>query len=415
MAEKAAKKKKTLKQQLEEIKDELALIHAIVDTVWSELDLELVLKRIVELVRDYTGADSCLLYLYDPEKKILNLSAASASEKLSEKVSLKLGEGITGWAAANRKTVALDEKSYADYRFKHIPGLIEDTYEAFLSVPLLYRGELIGVLNVQRKQPHKHRENELKLIQSIVQQVSGAIVNARLFSELKEKAEKLEAFYEISKNLASQHYLNDFLKFVLSVLSELINSRFCSLTLYDEEKDRFLLVSMQPEIKGMQELLNSELKSSFYREVFESKKPKQIIDIGLLEGDILKRLSKMNLKSALLVPIIDRAKCVGILGVFTSYPHAFSAEEVRLVQSLANQAAVAIRASLVEDKAKKLERKLNERKLIDRAKGLLMKKFNLSEEEAYAFLRKKSMDLRKTIGEVAESLVVLEDLNEFKT
>ncbi|MCX7831881.1 MAG: GAF domain-containing protein [Actinobacteria bacterium] len=405
-------KRKTLKEIVQQLSDELDLLHSIIDTVWSELDLDTVLKRIVELVRSYSAADSCLLYLYDKKDNLLRLLAASSDQEIKERVELRIGEGITGWVAANKKLIAIDEKSYSDYRFKQIPFLQEDYFEAFLSVPLIYKGELIGVLNIQRKAKHKHSESEIRLIESIAHQVSGAIVNARLYSELKEKAEMLEALYEASKKLVSENYLDDFLSLLLSLSSQLMNSRFCSLFLYDSTKDKFVLASVQPHYKDVGKLIASKLESKVIREVYETKKPKQILNLEDYEDEVQQKISKaLSLKSSLSVPVIDRKKCIGVLSVYTSYPHAFSVEEVRIVQSLANQASAAIRAYLSEERAEKLERKLNERKLVDRAKGILMKKYGFDENQAYEFIRKKSMDLRKTVGEIAESIITASEIN----
>lgn len=412
MGNKSSKqKRKTLREEVESLKTEVALMHSIVETIWSELELETVLGKIIEFIKNYTGADSCLLYLYKPKNKTLELSASSSSTESIKKVNLKLGEGITGWVAANRKLVAIEEKSYEDKRFKFVPNLEEDTYESFLSVPLVFKGKLIGVLNVQRKEPHKYSHNEIRLIEFIAQQVAGAIENARLYSELKEKAQRLEALYEVSKNLANESYLDDFLAAVLSVTSQVVGSRLCVLFLYDSEKEKLSLASVQPSSKEIEVLLKGTLNSRLLQGVFLEKKPKQVFNLDEVNDESLKKLVKeMDLRSLLAVPVVDRKNCLGVLQVYTSYTHAFSVEEVRLVQAFANQIAVAVRASENEDRAIKLERKLHERRVVDKAKAVLIKQFGFTEEKAYEFLRKKSMDLRKTIGEVAESILTLEEL-----
>lgn len=410
MSKTERKKRKSLREQLEQLREELDLLHAITNTIWSEIDLETVLRRIVELVRRHTGADSCLLYLFEKEKGELVLSASSSSVEFNDRVVLKLGEGITGWVAANRKTVAISEKSYSDSRFKLIPNLVEDTYESFLSVPMLFKGKLIGVLNVLYREPHSHSEREIKLVESVAQQVSGVIANARLYRQLKEKAEKLEAFYEISKLLASGYFLDDFLLLILSAVSELINSRFCSLFLFNSEKGKFFVASIQPYSKEIHENLSKCMDSKVLQEVYFSKKPSQHLHLPSEEDRLLECLSEAGLRSGLFVPLVDRGNCLGVLGVYTAYPHAFGAEEVRLVQSLANHAAIALRSSQIETHAKALERKLNERKAVEKAKGILMEKYGLTEENAYHFLRKKSMDLRKSLGEVAESIITFSEI-----
>lgn len=392
---------------IKSLKEEIEILHTIIRTVWSELDLDAVLKSIVSVVRKYTSADSVLLYLYDKEKKKLFLSAsADGSESQKAQVVLALGEGITGWVAANRETVVVDEKSYEDPRFKFIPGLEEDTYEAFLSVPLIHRNELIGVLNVQRKEPWKHRESEIRLIESIAAQTAGAIVNARMYNELKAKAESLRAIYEISEVIAESRYYDELLSIIVSVTAELFNSKACNIMVVEESEDRLRIVAVAgiPEKEIASKTIS--LKDSVSGLAVLTKKPVQVYDVLNHSDEFHKKLAhREGIKSILSVPLLSGGNAVGVLNVYTSYPHAFSAEEVRVVQSVASQVAVTIRSKVYEEKINQLERKLTERKIIEKAKGIIMKEYKMSEEEAYSFMRKQAMDLRKTIGEVAEAIV----------
>jgi signal transduction protein with GAF and PtsI domain len=410
MAEKRSRRPSAIKN----LKEEIEILHTIIRTVWSELDLDTVLKSIVSVVQKYTDADSVLLYLYDKEKRKLSLAAsADSSETPKSEVILNLGEGITGWVAANRTTVVVDEKSYEDPRFKFIPGLLEDTYEAFLSVPLIHRNELIGVLNVQRKEPRKHRKSEIRLIESIAAQTAGAIVNARLYSELKAKAESLRAIYEISEVLAESRYYDELLSIIVSVAAELFNSKACNIMVVEEPEDRLKIMAVagipEKDIVGK----TVPVKESTPGLAVLTRKPVQIYDAMSGGDEFHKKLAlKEGIKSLLSVPLLSGGNAVGVLNVYTSYPHAFTAEEVRVIQSVASQAAATIRSKAAEERVHQLERKLSERKMIEKAKGIIMKEYRMSEEEAYAFMRKQAMDLRKTIGEVAEAIVTYKMLKK---
>src|SRR5260370_24646021 len=86
---------------------------------------------------------------------------------------MHLGEGVTGWVAAHKSVVALSANASADKRFKIFPGLVEDTYEAFLSVPLVSGGDVIGVINVHHRQPRPHPPAEVSLMTFMGEQIGG--------------------------------------------------------------------------------------------------------------------------------------------------------------------------------------------------------------------------------------------------
>lgn len=409
------KKKEARKQNtVKNLKEEIEILHSIIRTVWSELDLSSVLKSIVNLVQTYTQADSVLLYLFDGEKGQLVLSASAQEHgEAPANIILKLGEGLTGWAAANRQTVFIDEKSYEDPRFKFFPGLDEDTFEAFLSVPLVYRGELVGVLNVQRRNPWKHKNSEIRLIESIATQTAGAIVNARLYTELKAKADSLRAIYDASEAIATERYFDNLLSILISVTAELFNSKVCTFLSFDEERNELVIRAaagmLEKDLVGKR----ISLEHTASGKAFITRKPVQLYDLSQAEDKFHKALAEnLGLKSMLAVPLVSRGEAIGVLNIFTAYPHAFSAEEVKVVQALANQAGLTIRSMEAEEKINQLEKKLGERKKIEKAKGIIMKEYGMSEEDAYTFIRKQAMDLRKTVGEIAEAIVTFYQLKK---
>jgi uroporphyrinogen-III synthase len=112
---------------------------------------------------------------------------------------VKIGEGVTGWVAEHQSPVALSSNASADARFKLFPALIEDTYEAFLSVPLVNKGKAIGVINVHHRAKHEHTPEEISTISFIGEQMGSAIAkslleedNARLTEETAEMKRQLE-------------------------------------------------------------------------------------------------------------------------------------------------------------------------------------------------------------------------------
>jgi uroporphyrinogen-III synthase len=109
-----------------------------------------------------------------------------------DRLKLRVGQGITGWVAEHRHPVVLGKRAFEDTRFQTFNELPEDQYEAFLSVPLLSRGKLVGVINVQHRQPHEHSRREIQLISMIGFLVGAEIEMARLEGENTQLSERLE-------------------------------------------------------------------------------------------------------------------------------------------------------------------------------------------------------------------------------
>src|ERR1700740_1776405 len=117
---------------------QVALLHRISSIVSSDQDLESILKELVSLAMNVTHSDACLVYLIDyaTNEIVLRASQLPHDSEIG-KVRLKMGEGITGWVAAHKSVFALPSNASADSRFKPFSSLQEDTYQAFLSVPLV--------------------------------------------------------------------------------------------------------------------------------------------------------------------------------------------------------------------------------------------------------------------------------------
>jgi len=150
-----------------------------------------VLSRVVDFASALVKCDSCLLYVLDSEDLVLRASKNPHPEVLDH-LKIRLGQGITGWVAEHREPVAVPERAAHDPRFQFFHELAEDSYEAFLSVPLLCRGRVVGVINLQHKQPHVYRPREIRLISTVGFLVGAEIEMARLEEANSSLADQLE-------------------------------------------------------------------------------------------------------------------------------------------------------------------------------------------------------------------------------
>jgi signal transduction protein with GAF and PtsI domain len=161
---------KELESRLEHTEQQLRLLQKISRFMVRDIGLAESFHGVVELVVEFMECDSCLLYLLEGSELVLCASNNPRPDTIG-KVRLKLGEGLTGWVARERRLLSISREAYTDSRFKLFTDLPEDTYEAFLSAPVIVRNRVAGVINVQHRQPHFHTGGEMELLTTVGEQV----------------------------------------------------------------------------------------------------------------------------------------------------------------------------------------------------------------------------------------------------
>ena len=135
-----------------------------------EMSLGVALQEVVSLVVEFMECDACLLYLRQDQELVLCASNNPQPDTIG-KVRLRFGEGLTGWVARERRLLAISREAYGDPRFKLFTNLPEDTYEAFLSAPVILRDRVAGVINVQHRATHFHSGGEMELLTTVGEQI----------------------------------------------------------------------------------------------------------------------------------------------------------------------------------------------------------------------------------------------------
>src|SRR6202163_4004072 len=133
-----------------------------------------VLEKLVVFATGLVESDSCFVCVREGEDLVLRASKNPHQESLN-RLKLTAGEGITGWVAEHRQTVAVGLNAWKDPRFKVFSDLPEDKFESFLSVPILTRGRAVGVINLQNRKPHEYTAREIASISTM-----GAFVGAEI-------------------------------------------------------------------------------------------------------------------------------------------------------------------------------------------------------------------------------------------
>jgi len=224
----------------------------------------------------------------------------------------------------------------------------------------------------------------------------------------------IKAIMNISQAITSDLYLEDILKLIVMVTAKVTGFDICSLWLIDEsespKKIRLKATqTIEPDYLKDRSLSMGEGVVGF---VATHNQPLIIEDV-LKESRFKEKemAGKLDLVSMASVPLqVKEGKVIGVLNCFTTEPHEFSGPEVNLITTVANQAAVAILNTELLVKTKVIEEELETRKLVERAKEVLMRRRNLKSNEAYRWIQKRSMDSRKSIRRMAEAILLSDEI-----
>lgn len=170
---------------------DIDLLHEIGSRMAAADPFHEVLQRVIEMVTAVVRCDSCFLYVLEKEKLVLRASK-NPHEDVVDRLMVEMGQGVTGWVAEHKQTVALPAQAWADPRFARFVNLPEDRFEAFLAVPILCRGKLVGAINMQHREPHHHSRREIKLVTMIGYLVGAEVELARMEYEKTQLTDQLE-------------------------------------------------------------------------------------------------------------------------------------------------------------------------------------------------------------------------------
>lgn len=392
---------------------QVALLHRISNIVSSDQDLESILNELVGLTMKVTHSDACLVYLIDHSSNEIVLSASQLPHDAEiGTVRMKMGEGITGWVAVHNSVVALSKDASKDARFKTFQNLPEDTFQSFLSVPLVNQGELVGVINVHHREAHQHTSDEVALITFIGEQMGGLIGRRKLAEQSQSAVKRLETLAAVAEALSTESYLERILQAIAEMLAETLDSPVCSILLLDHEKQEIAVGAVRCSAPDYLHKTPFSMDESLVEHVVREAQPVYIPNIHNEKKYKYPELArKTGLTSVLSSPMLSQGKVIGTVNIYTKTSRTFTEDELGFIKVVAGQAAIAISNARLMNETLEMKRTLEARKLIERAKGILQYKHHLTEEEAYLRLRNESRRLRRPMRDLAEAVILADDLN----
>lgn len=222
---------------------------------------------------------------------------------------------------------------------------------------------------------------------------------------------QLEALTKISQAITSDLYIEDILKLIVTVTAKVMGSKICSLMLLDEEKNELVIRATQSISDEYNKKPNVKLNEGIAGKVAKDGYPIAVLDVRKDPNYINRKVAeKEGLCSLLSVPMKVKGKTIGVINSYVSQPHKFNKTEIGVLTTVANQAAIVIENGRLLVETKVIKEELETRKLTERAKGILMKEENVSEDEAFRRIQKYAMDNRRSMREVAEAIILTHEM-----
>src|SRR3979411_1869440 len=196
------------------------------------------LRIVIDRTTDAMGAEVSSLYLLEKREGLLRLVATNGlNPRAVGRATLRFGEGITGWVANARVPLAVRDVR-TEPRWKNVPSVDVGRFTSMLSVPLVSRDEVIGVMNVQTVEPRDFDRTEIDFLQTIANQVAGIIDKGRLQRESERKLREVSALFEVSNVLTSTLDLDEVLSLIVDRLVRVYARASGAIILREEGEDR---------------------------------------------------------------------------------------------------------------------------------------------------------------------------------
>jgi signal transduction protein with GAF and PtsI domain len=321
----------------------IAGLREIARALSAAWDVDSTLDLIAEKTAQVMQMESCSIYLLDDSRETLWLRASTGlAKKALGRGSLKMGQGLTGWAAQHGQPVAIRD-AQADARFHYVPWTEEQVFRSLLAVPLINRERIIGALNVQTLDYHTFTPDEVELATLISDLAAGALDRALLYDSMNRQISELTTVAQVSMTVNSPLYLDEMLSLVVEMAARQMNTPVCTLRLIDEEQMELVVRAAYSALPNYTRKPPLKVNEGIAGVVLRERKPIIVPDVQAERRYPFREAAQREgLVSMLSVPLIVRDRAIGVLNGFTTVPHAFTAAEIALFSTLANQTALAI-------------------------------------------------------------------------
>jgi sigma-B regulation protein RsbU (phosphoserine phosphatase) len=336
-----------------------SLLLEVADVVNATLDLDTLLRRVSELIRRVIDYEIFAILLLNEKAQDLRMRfQVGHPPELAERMRVKVGEGVTGLAAASREAVLVND-------VREMPNFIESAtgVRSELAIPLIIKNRVIGVIDIEASTPNYFTEEHRDLLTIVASRIAIGIENARLYTRVSKQAKTLVLLNEISRELTSILDLDQLLKRIGDLLTRVIDYQMFSILLVDEGgtklQHRFSLrfkenIHLKHDIPMGEGLVGASAQSGQPVLVTDVSKDQRYISVN------------PETRSELCVPLIYKDNVIGVLDLEHTRRGYFTEDHMRTISTLAAQIAIAIENARLYEQISRQEKKLEQDLLLAR-------------------------------------------------
>jgi signal transduction histidine kinase/putative methionine-R-sulfoxide reductase with GAF domain len=320
--------------------ERLELLYNISRKLGSSLDLDKVLSDILALTIPSVGATSGSIIVLDESgqaRRHVLIKGELATPVTEQVVARVLDKGLAGWVVRRKEgTIVFDTKD--DQRWLALTDDHLATRSA-IAVPLLRQERVIGALTLSHSEPSRFAEEHLDLLLSIANQAAIAVENARLYEKVTERMREATALYKVSNLLMRTLNLDQLLKQVLDILQKSFGYLDCAILLVDEQAEELEVKAARgylQETAGKVRLKTDQ--ESIVNWVVAHKTALNVPDVSRDS----RYIGTEKTRSEMAVPMMAGDRVIGVLDVQRSEVNGFNEDDLRVLSSVAAQAAIAV-------------------------------------------------------------------------
>ena len=339
-------------------RDEATQLYEITEQLASSPDMDNVLDIIVQKASELVGSDASTLFSYNRERDVLVCTREHdflAEDEFAENYFFQPGVGTVGKAYRDRTPIwisDLHENAEAEYPDPVVrEAILNSKNRAALSAPIIIRDDVYGSLTVVYYAPHNFTDAEIQLLETLADNAAVAIGNAQFIEETKQARDEARQLQEITTQLASTTDMDGILDLIAGKAVELLECRAAMITRYDDEKGGLIVERMYNYADDLAEVMQKLVilpGDGTSGKAFQERRAVWSRDLSIDPdwrlSDQISHVAARNegIKAALSAPIIIRDEPYGTLTINHSEPREFTDREIRILETLADSAAVAI-------------------------------------------------------------------------
>ncbi|GHO66706.1 hypothetical protein KSC_055980 [Ktedonobacter sp. SOSP1-52] len=334
----------------------------------SAMDLDQTLENTAQVIAEELNVDLCSIFFYDELQRVLTLRATNGPRPLGGMhFILRLGEGYSGWVADKGRPLHSND-ALGDPNFATEARSYSTPYRGVMALPIIFFGtaeRLIGVISVQSSEPREFTRDEVNFVEVIAGIIAINIENGRLYEQtdeqLRRKVHELATIHRVSYIIASTLNLEEVLQIITTQAVHLSGAERSCIFELDPDRRRLHVLAhygLNPEQASNLQIGVGQCcagrtvqtgRPSMAVDCFHADEHCFIHDDPTLSSEI---------HSVLCVPLKVKQKVLGCICIYSSHRHLLSPEQMQLVVTFANEAAIAIEnARLYEETRRGLELK----------------------------------------------------------